>query len=92
MREITFVTSYLHSYTSVPFWKGVCSKSKEFAPLGSKFFPIRVDPFSEGSQNNFVRVISPESVSIPLNVTSTVTGNLGNDFQFICNKAIQMYR
>ena len=28
--------------------KGVYSKRKEFAPLGSKFFPFRVDPFSEG--------------------------------------------
>ena len=29
------------------FWNGVYSKRKEFAPLGSKFFPFRVDPFSE---------------------------------------------
>ena len=29
------------------FLKGVFSKRKEFAPLGSKFFPFRVDPFSE---------------------------------------------
>ena len=27
--------------------KGVYSKRKEFAPKGSKFFPFRVDPFSE---------------------------------------------
>ena len=27
--------------------KGVYSKRKEFAPFGSKFFPLRVDPFSE---------------------------------------------
>ena len=31
----------------VPFWKGVYSERKEFAPLWSKFFPFRVDP-SEG--------------------------------------------
>ena len=30
------------------FWKGVYSKWKEFAPNGSKIFPLRVDPFSEG--------------------------------------------
>ena len=30
-----------------PFWKGIFSKRKEFAPNGSKFFPFRVDPFSE---------------------------------------------
>ena len=28
-----------------PFRKGVYSKRKEFAPLGSKFFPLRVDFF-----------------------------------------------
>ena len=28
--------------------KGVYSIRKEFAPKGSKFFPYRVDPFSEG--------------------------------------------
>ena len=31
-----------------PFWKRVYYKREEFAPLGSKFFPFRVDPFSEG--------------------------------------------
>ena len=28
-------------------------KRKEFTPIGSKFFPFRVDPFSEGRHNNF---------------------------------------
>ena len=32
---------------SPPFWKGVFSKRKEFAPAGSKFFPFREDPFSK---------------------------------------------
>ena len=32
----------------IPFLKDTYSKRKEFAPLGSKFFPFRVDPFSEG--------------------------------------------
>ena len=32
----------------VPFSKGVYSIRKEFAPTGSKFFPYRIDPFSEG--------------------------------------------
>ena len=30
---------------------------------GNKFFPFRVDLFSEGMQNNFDRVTSPERVS-----------------------------
>ena len=32
----------------VPFWKGVYSKREEFADYVSKFFPFRVDHFSEG--------------------------------------------
>ena len=37
------------SVAFVPFWKGVYSKRKEFAPHGSKFFPFRVVySFSEG--------------------------------------------
>ena len=39
----------------------------ESALKRSKFFPLRVDPFSEERQNNFGRVVSPESVPIPLN-------------------------
>ena len=31
-----------------PFWKDLYSKSKEFAPFGSKFFPFRKNNFSEG--------------------------------------------
>ena len=30
-----------------PFWKVVYSKRKEFAPFVSKFFPSRLDPFSD---------------------------------------------
>ena len=29
--------------------KNIYSKKKEFAPCGSKFFPFRVDSFSEGN-------------------------------------------
>ena len=47
-RETTFVTSWLFSCTTSPFWKWVYSKRKEFAPIGSKFFPFRVDLYSEG--------------------------------------------
>ena len=48
-----------------PFWKEVYSKRKEFAPTGSKFFPFRVDPFSEGRQKPFEQ-LPPLEVSIPL--------------------------
>ena len=37
---------------SLPFWKDVYSKRKEFAPQGSKFFPFRVDSFSKGVQES----------------------------------------
>ena len=30
------------------FWKKIYSKRKEFAPIGSKFFPFRVDLFQKG--------------------------------------------
>ena len=61
-REITwdFLLAFLHTY---PFWKGVYSKRKEFAPHGSKFFPFRVDPFSEGRQKKFGRVASLECIN-----------------------------
>ena len=58
-------TSYLLSCTSFPFQKGVYSKRKEIAPLGSKFFPFRVDLFSEERLKHFYRACSLENVSIP---------------------------
>ena len=56
-----------------PFWIGVSSKRKEYAPKGSKFFPFRVDPISEENHK-----LSPleqmaenrPSVSWPLNQTA----------------------
>ena len=47
--------------------KGSTLKGKNllplFAPKGSKFFPFRVDPFSEGMQKQFDKVIYPDKVS-----------------------------
>ena len=48
--------------TQAPSEKGVYSKRKEFAPKGSKFFPFRVDPFSERRENNFEIVVTLERV------------------------------
>ena len=47
---------------------GPTLKGKNMLPrgAGSKFFPFRGDPLSEGRQNNFERVVTLESVSIPL--------------------------
>ena len=45
-REINFIFFCLLSCTPSPFWKGVYSKRKEFAPLWVKLFPFWVDPFS----------------------------------------------
>ena len=40
----------LVKYDFVPFWKWVYSIRKEFAPIGSKFFPYRIDPIFIGSK------------------------------------------
>ena len=50
----------------VYLWKRVYINRNEFAPVGSKFIPLRVDPFSEGRHNYCDRVASPECVYIPL--------------------------
>ena len=44
--------------------KGSTLKGKKFVPMGSKFFPLRVDPFSEGNKNNFDRVGSSVCVLV----------------------------
>ena len=41
------MTYYLCSSIPSSFWNEVYSKTKEFAPTGSKFFPFGVDPFEE---------------------------------------------
>ena len=38
---------FLFPFLYIKHWKGVYSERKEFAPRGSKFFPFRVDLFSE---------------------------------------------
>ena len=50
--------SCLLSCAPKPFWKGIYSKGKEFAPVGCKFFPFRVDPFSEWKLNSLADVLS----------------------------------
>ena len=44
----------------------VCVVIRSASPKGSNSFLLRVDPFSEGRQNNFEIVTSPEKVSVPL--------------------------
>ena len=46
-RETNFVNSCLIFRTPNVLLKRVYSNRKEFAPMGSKFFPFRADPFSE---------------------------------------------
>ena len=59
-----------------PSEKGSTLKGKKFASKGSKFFPFRVDSFSEGRQNNGDRVSSPESVLIPYKLLFLQHNNL----------------
>ena len=54
-----FVFSFLHMK---PLLKRVYSKRKEFAPKGSKFFPFRVDLFSEWRQKPFRQELPPLKV------------------------------
>ena len=50
-RETTFVTSPLLSYTPSLLWKGsTLVKKEKKCCQGSRFFPSRIDPFSEGRQ------------------------------------------
>ena len=51
---------FLFAFLCIPFWKEVYSKIKEFAPCGSKFFPVKEEHFSEMDKNNFDRVASPK--------------------------------
>ena len=55
------MTPCLLSCPPVTFLKGDLPRGR-----GSKFFPFREDALSEGKQNNFDRVASPESLFIPL--------------------------
>ena len=43
-----------------PLLKGVCSKRKPFAVMGSQCCPFNVDHFSEERQTNFDRFVSPD--------------------------------
>ena len=61
------MTSCLVSSIWNPFWKGVYSKRKEFAPNGSKFFPFRVDPFSGRSQKQFWQLPPLKVYPFPFN-------------------------
>ena len=46
--------------------KGIYSMRKEFAPSGSKFFPNRLDAFSEGKEIALTEMSPPETVSVSL--------------------------
>ena len=73
-RESTFMSSCLAVLHTKPLLKGVYAKRKEyFFPTGNKFFPFRIDTFSEGRQNNFDRIVSPEKYQFPLNELLHVT-------------------
>ena len=47
-----------------PFWKVVYSEKKSFAPLWSKIFPFRVNPFLEGDYIHKSKQESTEIVSV----------------------------
>ena len=59
---------FVHLLNFQPFQKGanICDCLLYCTP--GHFLPFRVDPFSEGRQKQFGRVVSPESVSLFLYV------------------------
>ena len=71
-----------------PFLKSVYSKKKEFAPLWSKFFPFRVDHFSEGG-NVSLKVTFLESLAIPLKGSLLYAYRIF-DYSGICWKNIKV--
>ena len=63
--DTLFGRQFCQTVVLPPFWKGIYSKRKEFAPLWNKLFSFRVNPFSEGDNNgmqaseqNVTKVIS----------------------------------
>ena len=58
-KKTIFLTSCLLSFHQVSSEKGSTLKGKNLVPPGSKFFPFRIDPFSEGNKNDFDRVAFP---------------------------------
>ena len=60
-RDTHSVTSCLLYCPPRPLWNGVYFKRKEIAPLGSKFFPFRVDLFRKGA-NALDRITPPLDV------------------------------
>ena len=57
-RETTLVNSGLLSCAQKPFRERVYFKRKEFAPIGSKFFPCKVDPFQMEARLTFTELSS----------------------------------
>ena len=53
--------AFLHAIEKQSILKG-----KNLLPKGGIFFPFTIDPFSKGGKNNFCRIASHGSVSIPL--------------------------
>ena len=58
--------------------------------LGSKFSPLKVQPFSEGRQNKFDSVASPESVSIPLRLFALCESFLSHSY-FIQTSVVSVF-
>ena len=63
-REMTFVTSSLHSGKAIPLRKVLYSNRKEFALHEKKFLPFRID-LKRGHKISFDIVVSLEKVFIP---------------------------
>ena len=72
------------------FWKGVYSKRKESAPLGSRFFPFRVDPFLEGVWYIGMQTRSHKSC-LPLQNMVENLPNVSSPHNLLSNKLIHRF-
>ena len=73
------------------FWKEVYSERKYFAPKGSKFFPVRVDPFQKGDNTLLTEVSPLQNIPSPkllLSITAGIRSVAGeynsHEIQFVC--------
>ena len=64
--------------TPIPFRKGVYSKRKKLAPVGSIWFPFRVDPFSEERKKTYLTELSALKVKLlwPFFIWTSTWSNL----------------
>ena len=57
---------FYHIWTRPPSWLIKPTLKANYLLQRKRFFSLRVDPFSEGKQNTYDIVSSPENITIPI--------------------------